>query len=57
MTFKQLQHFLYELEDEQLDFDVIIHMDGEYYPVNDLQICNEKEDDRLDDGHPYLEVE
>ena len=57
MTFRQLQHFLYELEDEQLDFDVIIQMDGEYYPVKDLQICNEKEDDRLDDGHPYLEVE
>tara|TARA_Y100000310_G_scaffold345698_1_gene468467 strand:+ start:1820 stop:1993 length:174 start_codon:yes stop_codon:yes gene_type:complete len=57
MTFRELQDILTQLDDEQLDFDVMSHVDNEYYPVTNLHICIDKEDDRLEDGHPYLEVE
>ena len=57
MTYRELLHILEELEDEQLDNTVMTLLDDEYYPVKDLEICNQKEDDRLDDGHPYFEVE
>ena len=57
MTFRELQNSLAQLDEDQLDFDVMSHVDSEYYPVVELCICNNKEDDRLEDGHPYLEVE
>lgn len=57
MTFKELQAVLSDLDDEQLEFNILAHVDGEYYPVVELKICDDKEDDRLEDGHPYLEVE
>lgn len=56
MTYRELLHTLEELEEEQLDNKVLALFDDEYYPVEELEICNQKEDDRLDDGHPYLDM-
>ena len=56
MTYRELLHTLEELEDEQLDCNVLALFDEEYYPVSDVEICNQKEDDRLDDSHPYLDI-
>ena len=57
MTYKQLLDYLQELDEEQLEFDVCALVDEEFFPVVDLHVCNSKEDDRLDDSHPYLEVQ
>jgi len=57
MNYLHLLHILEELDEEQLSCDVIANIDDEYFPIKDLKICNQKVDDRLDDGHPYFEVE
>ena len=55
MTYKQLLDYLQELDDEQLEFPVMAHVDEEFYKVTELNI--QEKEDRLKDGHPYLEVE
>lgn len=56
-TYRQLLDALKKLDDEQLDCDLTI-VDGtqEYIPVQ-IQIGEELDDDVLDEGHPYLEIE
>ncbi len=55
MTYKELYDMLGQLDDEQLEFPVMAHVDEEFYKVTELNI--QEKEDRLKDGHPYLEVE
>lgn len=55
MTYRNLLHKLEELEDEQLDFDIMIDIDEEFIPMSSLEI-DEKEG-RLGDGHPYINID
>jgi|TARA_R110002051_G_scaffold122417_1_gene195510 hypothetical protein len=55
MTYKELLDMLGQLDDEQLDFQVMAYVDEEFYKATELNI-HEKED-RLKDGHPYIEIE
>lgn len=56
MTYRDLLEQIDQLEEDQLDFQVVAYVDDEFFRVSGLQIHEEK-DSRLDDGHPYLEVE
>ncbi len=38
MTYRELLHYLEELEDEQLDNSVMAHVDEEFFKVNELKI-------------------
>ena len=55
MTYRQLLHSLEELEDEQLDYNVFVFFDEEYFSCSALDI--KEKNDRLDDGHPYIVVD
>jgi hypothetical protein len=46
------------MNSEQLMQHVTIHFgpNDEYYQVDHLELANDQEEDRLDDGHPFLVV-
>tara|TARA_Y100000310_G_scaffold302053_1_gene339059 strand:+ start:372 stop:539 length:168 start_codon:yes stop_codon:yes gene_type:complete len=55
MTYSELLAILDELEEEQLDFKVTVSVDEEFYEAKKL--CVQDKDDRILDGHPFLEIE
>ena len=55
MTYNQLLEELQNLDAEQLEEQVMAHIDEEYYPIAEIKI--QEKDDRLRDGHPFLEIE
>jgi hypothetical protein len=56
MTYFELLEILDNLPEDQLDAPVFAMIDGEIYPVKQL---NEQEGstEQMHDGHPYLDVE
>lgn len=56
MTYKELKNQLENLNEEQLDMDVTIYdsEDDEFFGCYTPQLHINKEDDTLDDNHPYL---
>jgi hypothetical protein len=57
MTYKQLLEVLDELEPDQLKLNVTAFIDEEFFPIINLKFNDSQEDDRLEEGHPYLEIE
>lgn len=57
MTYKQLLEILDELEPDQLNSSVTAYIDEEFFPVVKLKFNDSQEDDRLEESHPYLEIE
>lgn len=47
-TYKKLKDTLTELTDEQLEMNVSVLLDGEIYPLNDVKIVSEINEDILD---------
>jgi len=58
MTYKDLLNFLLTLDEEQLQSDVTVNFDDEYYSISSTEVMDEDDDDGdiLDPGHPYLIV-
>ena len=56
MIWAQLQAKIAAMTEEQLlsDVTVYINRSDEFIPVEHFELCNDNEEDRLDDGHPYL---
>lgn len=56
MTYEQLKEKIMQMTAEQLACDVTVFNgnDDEYYPIDHLELTNDQEDDRLDDGHPFM---
>ena len=57
MTYRELLNELERLDEDQLQFEIMTHIDEEFYPVSKLSINDKTKDDRLEDGHPYFDVE
>ena len=55
MTYRELLDMLGQLDDEQLDFQVMAYVDEEFYKATEFSI--QEKEDRLKDGHPYIEIE
>lgn len=55
MTYGELLSQLYEMTPQQLQMDITICMNDEYYPVSKLEFCEEL--DVLDVNHPFLVTE
>ena len=59
MTYKQLaEKILSTFTQEQLSSDITIYLSSqdEFYKIDHLELTNDEEEDRLDDGHPILVV-
>ena len=58
MTWLKLKQYIERMTQEQLNQDVTIHLDSkdEFFAVDHAELCDSNEEDRLDDGHPYLVV-
>lgn len=58
MNWRALKIKISRMTDEQLDMDVTVHLSSfdECFPVDHLELSDENEDDRLDDGSPVLVV-
>ena len=54
MTYRNLLNHLNDLEEEQLDMDIMVDVDDEFYPAEEFKI--DEDPDRLEDGHPYLTI-
>jgi hypothetical protein len=56
MTYLQLADSISRMTKEQAYSDVTIHLSSkdEYYKVEHIEITDDNEEDRLDDGHPVL---
>ena len=54
MTYRDLLTRIDDLEEEQLDMDVMIDVDDEFFPAEEFKI--DELADRLEDGHPYLTI-
>jgi hypothetical protein len=57
LTYRQLLKILQKMDDNWLDANISVYLSGEeeYMPVCAFRI--NEEDDVLDAGHPYLEVD
>ena len=55
MTYKELQQELNKLSNEQLNMDITIRIEDEYYPMKKFEITS-KEPDILDGNHPALAI-
>lgn len=56
-TFRDLQEALSKLNDDQLNYDLILYgtLEDEWFPFKaELRIADEEEIDVVDDKHPYL---
>jgi len=53
ITYRDLLRKLKTLSEEQLDMDLTLYSDGEYYPA---EILLTDEDDVLDANHPYIAI-
>lgn len=58
MTYRELSEWIQQMTPVQLDSTVTVHLgeEDEFYPVDHGELTNDQEEDRLDDGHPYLVV-
>lgn len=58
ITWNELYAKIMRMNSAQLATDVTIHLqsDDEFYPADHLELVNDNEEDRLDDGHPFLVV-
>tara|TARA_B100001123_G_scaffold437414_1_gene569553 strand:+ start:462 stop:629 length:168 start_codon:yes stop_codon:yes gene_type:complete len=54
MTYSELLTALSELDEEQLDLNVTVSVDDEFYEAKDLHV--QEKDDVIRDGHPFLEI-
>ena len=56
LTYRELLRQLSAMSEEWLDANVTVYLEGidEYFPIKRFLI--NKEDDVLDEGHPFLEV-
>lgn len=54
MTYSELLAILSELDEEQLDLNVTVNVDDEFYEAKELHI--QDKDDTIRDGHPFLEI-
>lgn len=54
MTYRNLLNHINDLEEEQLDMVVMVDVDEEFFPAEELKV--DEEVDRLEDGHPYLTI-
>jgi len=54
MTYRNLLKFLNTLTDEELNMNVTIRIDSEFWPVSNAMI--EDTDGILDNGHPFLSI-
>ena len=55
MTYKMLLVALENMEDEQLDMPIMACVDEEFYTCTTLNV--QENNDQLQDGHPYLQVD
>lgn len=53
MTYKQLFQILCKLTDEQLEQNITIKINDEFYPINEFAFAL-KENEILDEGHFYF---
>lgn len=58
ITWKELGRKIQAMTADQLLSDVTIHLHSqdEYYSVDHYELTDDNEEDRLDDGHPFLVV-
>lgn len=58
MTYQELANLISKMTYDQLHSDVTICADGdEFFPVvESVHFANEKDEDALDHGHPYLTI-
>ena len=58
MTYRDLLSKILKMTNAQMYSDVTIHLSSkdEYYKVEHLELTDDNEEDRLDDGHPVLIV-
>ena len=54
MTYRQLLDRIDELEDDQLDMNVMVDVDEEFFPA--VQINIHDGHGTLGDGHPYITI-
>jgi hypothetical protein len=55
MTYRDLLKKLALMDSEQLDSDLTIFVQDEFYPA-ELLVTDEATEDRLDHNHPYLKI-
>ena len=53
-TYSELLAILSELDEEQLDLNVTVNVDDEFYEAKEVHI--QDKDDVIRDGHPFLEI-
>lgn len=58
MKYRDLLRKCEQMTDEQLDMDVTVHLSScdEFFNVDHLELTDDQEEDRLDDGHPVLVI-
>ena len=58
MKWSELKIKIDAMTDSQLDSDVTVFLDetDEFIRADHFELCNDNEEDRLDDGHPYLVI-
>jgi len=56
ITYRQLQDYISQMTEEQLNANVTVWIDDEFLSVDHAELVNDNEEDRLDNGHPILVV-
>lgn len=56
LTYKELRALICQLTEAQLNLDVTIEIDDEFYPLDDVYLYPE-EGCALDEGHPFLRAD
>lgn len=58
MKYRELLDKCIRMTKEQLDMDVTVHVasSDEFFGVDHLELTDDQEEDRLDDGHPILVI-
>lgn len=57
MTYEDLYAYIGKMTPEQRQMTVTVHLpEDEFIAVHHAELTNDQEEDRLDDGHPYLVV-
>ncbi|HMW10664.1 MAG TPA: hypothetical protein PJ987_09485 [Bacteroidia bacterium] len=56
-TYRELLEVLNKLEPSQLNQDITLKDNQEEYYGLEIVVSEEEEDDVLDEGHPYFEIE
>tara|TARA_R110002051_G_scaffold163315_1_gene234685 strand:+ start:368 stop:532 length:165 start_codon:yes stop_codon:yes gene_type:complete len=54
MTYRQLLAELEQLEEDQLDMNVTVDIDEEFFNIK--EVVEQEGEDRLSDGHPYFTI-